>query len=175
MRIRELTNKECFEVLTHLTLGRLACSHDNQPYLVPIYFAYHQRKLYSFAMRGQKIDWMRINPRVCVAVDEIINRYDWMSVIVQGRFEELPDAPEWKLERELAHELLQHEAMWWEPAYVGTAHLGAADELIPIYYRIYIDQVTGRRGIPDPVDTDTLVESATPAKNKNWLKRLLDR
>jgi nitroimidazol reductase NimA-like FMN-containing flavoprotein (pyridoxamine 5'-phosphate oxidase superfamily) len=56
-----------------------------------------------------------------------------MSVIVQGRYEELLDTSEWRLERELAHELLQHQAMWWEPAYVGTAHLDAVDELIPIY------------------------------------------
>lgn len=178
MRIIELTNKECFEALTHLTLGRLACSHDNQPYVVPIHFAYHQRHLYSFATRGQKIDWMRINPLVCVEADEIINRYDWMSVVVQGRYEELLDTPEWKLERKLTHDLLQHEAMWWEPAYVGTAHPGTADELIPIYYRIHIDQVSGRRVKPDPpdtVDAATLVKSSTPSKSKNWLKRLLYR
>src|SRR5689334_3479911 len=138
MRILELTNKECIEVLTRLRLGRLACSRDDQPYLVPIYFAYHGAHLYSFATRGQKIDWMRTNPLVCVEVDDIVNREDWWSVIIQGRYEELLDTPEWKLERELTHDLLEHEAMWWEPAFVRTAHLGAADELIPIYYRINI-------------------------------------
>ena len=157
MLILELTNKECVETLTQLRLGRLACSRDDQPYIVPIYFAYHERHLYSFATRGQKIDWMRTNPRVCVEADEIINRYDWLSVIVQGRYEELPDTPEWEMDRELAYNLLQHEAMWWEPAYVSTAHLGAVDELIPIYYRIHIDQVTGRRARLDPVDGATPV------------------
>ncbi len=167
MRILELTNKECVEALTRLRLGRLACSRDEQPYIVPIYFAFHERHLYSFATRGQKIDWMRINPQVCVEADEIVNRYDWMSVIVQGRYEELPDTPEWKLERELTHDLLQHEAMWWEPAYVRNAHPGAADELIPIYYRIHIDQMTGRRATPDSVDAAALVSPRTAPKSKS--------
>lgn len=163
-------------MLARLDLGRLACSCDNQPYVVPIHFAYHQRHLYSFATRGRKIDWMRINPLVCVEVDEIVNRYDWMSVIVQGRYEELLDTPKWKLERELTHNLLQHEAMWWEPAYVGTAHPGTADELIPIYYRIHIDVVTGRRtksDSPNAVNAATPVKSTMLSKSKTWLKHLL--
>lgn len=172
MQILELTNKECVELLTRLRLGRLACSRDDQPYIVPIYFACHERMLYSFASCGKKIDWMRANPLVCVEADEIINRQDWTSVVVQGRFEELVDAAKWRLERELAHELLQQEAMWWEPAYVRTAHLDAPDELIPIYYRIHIDQMTGRRARPDSADAATLAKSATPS---GWLKRLLHR
>ncbi len=178
MRIRELTNKECLEVLARLTIDRLACSRNDQPYLVPIHFAYHQRHLYSFATHGQKIDWMRTNPLVCVEVDEIVSRSDWMSVIIQGRYEELLDTPEWKLERELTHELLRYEAMWWEPAYVGTAHLDAADELVPIYYHIHIDQVTGRGAKPDPpvpVDAATPVTPAPPTKGKNWLQALWPR
>jgi nitroimidazol reductase NimA-like FMN-containing flavoprotein (pyridoxamine 5'-phosphate oxidase superfamily) len=175
MRILELTYRECVEMLTHLKHGRLACSRDDQPYVVPIYFAYHERHLYSFATRGQKIDWMRTNPRVCVEADEIINREDWMSVIVQGRYEELPDTLEWKPERERAYELLQQEAMWWEPAYVSTAHLDTADELIPIFYRIHIDHVTGRRARPDRVDRATPPEGATAPQSESRLKRLLRR
>lgn len=175
MQILELTNKECIKMLTRVRLGKLACSRDDQPYIVPIYFAYHERHLYSFGTSGQKIDWMRTNPQVCVEVDEIINRQDWTSVIVQGRYEELVDTPEWKPIRELAHDLLQRQAMWWEPAYVRTPHLRAADELVPIYYRIKIDQVTGRRASPDSVATVTLVEPATAPKSESGIKSLLRR
>ena len=175
MLILELSDKECVEALTRLRLGRLACSRADQPYIVPIYFAYHDRHLYTFATRGQKIDWMRINPLVCVEADEIVNHHEWMSVIVQGRYEELLDTSQWKLARELAHELLQHEAMWWEPAYVSTAHLDATDELIPIFYRIHIDQVTGRRARPNPVDAATPLEPATAPPSEGQLKRFLRR
>ncbi|MCI0337721.1 MAG: pyridoxamine 5'-phosphate oxidase family protein [Acidobacteria bacterium] len=175
MLILELTDIECIKVLTRLGLGRLACSHNNQPYVVPIYFAYRQRYLYSFATLGQKIEWMRANPRVCVEADEIINHHHWMSVVVQGHYEELPDTPEWKAQRILAHELLQHRAMWWEPAYVVTAHLDATAELIPIYYRIHIDHVTGRRAMPDPVEAVEPVEPTTTQKSEGWLKSILRR
>jgi uncharacterized protein len=175
MQIFELTNQECIEALTHLRLGRLACSRHDQPYLVPFYFAYHGNHLYSFATRGQKIDWMRANPRVCVETDDIVNHLEWMSVIVQGRYEELSDTPEWKLERELAHRLLQQQPMWWEPAYVGTAHLGTTDQLIPIYFRIHIDHMTGRRAKPDPSRAADEAAAATASSNESWLKRLWHR
>jgi len=72
MLILELTNKECIEMLTRLRFGRVGCSPDNQSYVVPIHFAYHDGHLYSIAAPGQKIEWMRANPLVCVAADEII-------------------------------------------------------------------------------------------------------
>lgn len=175
MRIFELTNKECVEALTHLTLGRLACSRDDQPYIVPVYFAYYQKHLYSVATCGEKINWMRANPQICLETDEIINHCHWLSIIVQGHFEELVDTPEWEMEREMAHELLQRQAMWWEPACLSFTCRGTADELIPIYYRIHIDQMTGRRATPDSIEAVALVESAQSVQRKTRIKNLLRR
>jgi nitroimidazol reductase NimA-like FMN-containing flavoprotein (pyridoxamine 5'-phosphate oxidase superfamily) len=93
MQILALTHRECLETLTRLQFGRLASSRDNQPYLVPIYSAYHHAHLYGFATLGQKIEWMRANPRVCIEADEITAPDHWVSVIVQGRYEELLDPP----------------------------------------------------------------------------------
>jgi nitroimidazol reductase NimA-like FMN-containing flavoprotein (pyridoxamine 5'-phosphate oxidase superfamily) len=175
MLILELTNKECVEILTRLRFGRLGCSRDNQPYIVPINFAYHDRHLYSVAALGQKIEWMRANPLVCVEADEITNHYHWMSVVVRGRYEELLDTPEWKVERELAYALLQRRNMWWEPACVREVHRAAVEQVIPMYYRIHIDQVTGRRARPDPVETVALHEPVTTSRCKGWLKSFLRR
>lgn len=171
MLILELTNKECVEMLTRLSFGRLGCSRDNQPYVVPFNFAYHERHLYSVAALGQKIEWMGTNPLVCVEADEIIDDDHWTSVVVQGRYEELPDTPEWSVERELAYALLQRRVMWWEPACVRETHLVAVEQVIPMYYRIHIDRVTGRRAKPDPVEGVALLEPATTSKWKGWLKR----
>ncbi len=71
MLIRELTRHECLELMTRSRLGRLACAHETQPYIVPIYFAYDNDYLYSFSTVGQKIQWMQANPNVCVEVDEV--------------------------------------------------------------------------------------------------------
>ena len=40
MLIREMTEGECRDMLNRLSFGRLACARDNQPYVVPISFAY---------------------------------------------------------------------------------------------------------------------------------------
>jgi nitroimidazol reductase NimA-like FMN-containing flavoprotein (pyridoxamine 5'-phosphate oxidase superfamily) len=174
MLIFELTNEECVEVLTRLNFGRLGCSRDNQPYVVPFNFAYHERHLYSFATLGQKIEWMRTNPLVCVEADEILDHDHWTSVVVQGRYEELPDTPEGSAERQLAYALLER-AGWWEPACARKTYRVAVEPLVPMYYRIHIDRVTGRRAKPDPVEAAARLEPVTTARWKGWLKSLLRR
>ncbi|WP_397568798.1 pyridoxamine 5'-phosphate oxidase family protein [Schlesneria sp. T3-172] len=146
MLIRELSQEECFRVLRRNRLVRLACAHENQPYLVPVYLGLHEstHSLYGFTTLGQKIEWMRGNPRVCVEADEINGVYDWTSVIITGRFEELGEIPEpndasqrrpersvsgagvqireqdshpvnMSDERQRAWQILQAHPEWWEP------------------------------------------------------------
>jgi nitroimidazol reductase NimA-like FMN-containing flavoprotein (pyridoxamine 5'-phosphate oxidase superfamily) len=69
---------------------------------VPFYFAYNNNSLYSAATVGQKIDWMRKHPLVCVEADEVVSPQEWMSVVVFGRYEELPDTPEYQSNRSWA-------------------------------------------------------------------------
>jgi len=49
MQVSELHSGECYELLARLGFGRLACARKNQPYIVPIYFAYEPHILYGFA------------------------------------------------------------------------------------------------------------------------------
>ncbi len=90
MFIQKMTEAECLSILTRTRLGRLACAHENQPYIVPIYFAYEQPYLYAFTTPGQKVEWMRYNPLVCLEVDEVEDSEHWTSVVIFGRYEELP-------------------------------------------------------------------------------------
>lgn len=96
MLIREMNRKECLRVLAGARLVRLACARENQPYVVPVYLAYHEASgcLYGFTTPGQKVEWMRANPLVCVELDEVGAYDQWVSVIVTGRYEELPETPE---------------------------------------------------------------------------------
>jgi len=148
--IQELTKQASLDLLARSHFGRLGCARVGQPYIVPTYFAYANNYVYSFSTIGQKIDWMRANPLVCLQTDEVVNAEHWVSIIVFGRFEELPDAPEWRSERALAHQLLQKKATWWEPGYVKTIIHGTARPLVPVFYRIHIAHITGHRGSPDP-------------------------
>ena len=85
MEVNEMAAEECKVVLEHASLGRLGCSYENQPYVVPIYFAYDSGYLYVFSTFGQKVKWMRANPKVCVQTDQIENQSEWISVVVNGR------------------------------------------------------------------------------------------
>jgi hypothetical protein len=105
MVITEMNEEECGAFLTSASLGRLGCSLDNQPYVVPIYFAYEPAYIYVLSTFGQKTEWMRANPRVCLEVDEIKDQSQWVSVIANGRYEELPE-PQYTAEREHARKRL---------------------------------------------------------------------
>lgn len=149
MFIHEMSIDECRNALQKANVGRLACARDGQPYTVPINFAFDGTYLYGFTTLGQKIEWMRANPLVCLEVDEIIGENQWMSIVVFGHYEELPDKPEYKRARARAHDFLQKRAMWWEPAYISQKHRDQPHSLLPIFYRIHIEKITGHRATPD--------------------------
>src|SRR5579871_3933811 len=94
MVIKEMSRDQCLEVLSGARLARLACAKDGQPYIVPVYIAYEspddgEPRLYGFTTPGQKVEWMRANPLVCVEVDDVTAPDHWVSVIITGRYEEL--------------------------------------------------------------------------------------
>jgi nitroimidazol reductase NimA-like FMN-containing flavoprotein (pyridoxamine 5'-phosphate oxidase superfamily) len=149
MLIQEITRQESLELRARSQLGRLGCAQGAQPYVVPFYFAYRDNYLYTFSTLGRKIEWMRVNPLVCVEADEVVNSQQWTSVIIFGRYEELPDIPEWQSVRAFAHQLLAQKAVWWEPGYVKTILHGAERPLLPVYYRIHIVEITGHRAASD--------------------------
>jgi uncharacterized protein len=150
MQIQEVGREKCLELLAHLRLGRIACAEEAQPYVVPFYFAYDDGYLYSFSTVGQKIWWMRGNPLVCVQTDEIVSLEEWVSLVIFGRYQELPDTPESKPERDLAYGLLQRKEIWWEPGYSKTIVRGTERPMLPVYFRIQIVQITGHHTAPEP-------------------------
>jgi nitroimidazol reductase NimA-like FMN-containing flavoprotein (pyridoxamine 5'-phosphate oxidase superfamily) len=168
MFIHEMSENECRAALKRASFGRLACARDNQPYVIPTYFASEGYHLYGSSTLGQKIEWMRANPRVCVEIDELTSHDEWMSVIVFGRYEELPNTPENQVVRAQALELLQRRAMWWEPAYVSASQRDMPHSTTPISFRIHIDRITGHRATPDIVGTRTVDADPATAKG-SWL------
>jgi uncharacterized protein len=111
-----MADDECDTALHRVDFGRLACARGGQPYIVPIHFLYDGEHLYGITTRGKKIEWMRSNPLVCLEIDERTGHSQWMSIVVFGRYEELPNTPEYEHARAHALEVLQKRTMWWEPA-----------------------------------------------------------
>jgi uncharacterized protein len=142
MEINEMTREECGAFLEHASIGRLGCSNENQPYVIPIHFAYADGYVYVFSTFGQKVKWMRANPKVCVQTDEIQNQSKWISVIVYGEYEELPE-PQYTAERKHASSLLAKRYRWWLNA-LGQRQMTVGENSIePLFFRVRVQSMSG--------------------------------
>lgn len=187
MLIREMTEEECQRVLAGSRLARLGCAHENQPYVVPVYLAFHQLAsgdacLYGFTTPGQKIAWMRANPLVCVEVDEVTAYDTWASVIATGRYEELhePSVTDGEMggdDRLPAWRILKTLPAWWQPGsavWAARADRDAPEPLVPIYYRIRIGCLTGHEATPDTMPIPDAMPTSGFGRWR-WLRRTLAR
>lgn len=180
MRIEAMTEDECRAVLaSQYAIAHLACARDNQPYIVPIHLHLDGECLYGYSTLGQKIEWMHANPLVCLEVDDVASDWQWASVIVDGRYEELPDTPEHEESRKVAERLFQQHPMWWEPALVP---LPASVPRLPIVFRIRIVRTSGRRAttgdtdlVGDAVQASEGTSEAKPARRLPAVLRRLQR
>jgi len=153
-----MTEEQCHGAFERASFGRLGVSADDQPYLVPVYFAYQTGYVYILSTEGQKIDSMRRNPKVCLAIDDIAGETEWISVIALGHYQELSE-PQFSAERVRARKLLERRPSWWQPAF-AERELKAGTELIdPIFFRIHIDSISGLQAIDE--------NSAKPATHRH--------
>jgi uncharacterized protein len=148
MLIHELSSAECRQILLRTAVGRIACSRADQPYIVPISFAYDRAFdcLFSFSSLGKKIEWMRDNPKVCVEVETVEDRFHWTTLVIFGRYVEISDSPEDRVVRTRALHLLERHEEWWLP---GAAKLKAEERSAVVVYRVNIESVSGRRASRD--------------------------
>lgn len=152
MFVTELSRKECQEILARLGFGRLACARGAQPYIVPVYFAYEGGRLYGFGTMGKKFEWMRDNPQVCVEADEVRDHNHWTSVVVLGRYQELPDLPEFEVLRQQAQAALEKRYLWWQNGFAAAQTRREFNRDIPVFYCVHIEEISGHRASADPVE-----------------------
>ena len=152
MLIEAMSDRECRAMLARTNLARLACALNDQPYIVPIHVDFYDTFVYGFATLGQKIEWMRQNPLVCLEFDEITTAKEWITVVVFGYYEELPDTPELANSRRVAEQLFQRHPVWWEPAAVPIADSPQRNRIL---FRILINRMTGRRASHGPTSYRT--------------------
>lgn len=166
MLIHEMKPQECRELLARVGMGRLGCARNNQPYVVPIYFAYEPDHLYGFSTLGQKIEWMRDNPLVCIEADEVRTHNQWASVVVLGRYEELPKKPEYAESRRQAQSVLEKRAMWWQTGYAASQSRIKPKPAAPIFYCIHIEELSGHSAAPDTIEASLSDGKATRRARK---------
>ena len=143
MRIIEMSQQECKELLKRVSIGRLGCSLDDQPYVVPVGFSYEPDYIYIFSTLGKKIKWMRKNPKVCLQADEIGNRSNWLSVIVTGTYLELRE-PQYTTQLEHALEQLEQYSEWWRNPLAQRREQTRDLSIETVFFRIDIGAMSGR-------------------------------
>lgn len=89
--IGTLSEQEIDAILRRQRIGRLACSLNDRPYVVPISYAYDGAYVYGYTAPGRKLETMRQQPQVCFEVDEITHDSCWHTVVAEGEFEELDE------------------------------------------------------------------------------------
>jgi uncharacterized protein len=115
---------------------------------VPVSFAYEPEYLYVFSTFGQKVKWMRQNPKVCLQAGEIGNHSNWTSVVVNGKFLELQE-PQYTAEKERARQRLAQSAGWWLTAIAERREQVGDLAVAPIFFRIEVASMTGLRSMPE--------------------------
>lgn len=125
------------------SVAHLGCHAGGRTYVVPVAYAYRDGACYGHMSDGLKLRMLRVNPSVCLEVEDVRGLSQWDSVIAWGTFEELSgDAA-----REGA-------ALFMRRAHVSlTGREPTGDEVgrlvdavlrDGIVYRIRLDERTGR-------------------------------
>ena len=149
MLITKLRSGECRKLLARVGFGRLACVSNSRPYIVPIYFSYEAECLYCFSTLGRKIEWMRENPLVCVEVDEIVAHDHWVSVVALGHYLEFSNSPKDAKGQAYARSLIERRSLWWQSGYSAVQVRRQRKPVVPVFYCIQIEEMTGIRASPD--------------------------
>lgn len=141
-----LTVNEMHNVLSSQVIGRLACTENDQPYIVPVTYCYDGKFIYGQMNEGMKLNILRKNPNTCFEVDMMTDMANWQSVIVFGQFEELEGA-----DAEKARKILFNNVFTLMTS--STIHIHEHEEKTELddsnrikrhMYRIRVQKMTGR-------------------------------
>ena len=140
IEILEMRDDEMYDLLGRVGYGHLACSQNDQPYVVPIYFAYDGDSIFIYTTEGKKSASMDNNPKVCLQVEEFLANSMWRSVVVIGEAKRLRD----QTERESAIELIRKQNPSLMPALAIKWSNDWIRKNVEAVYRIHISSMTGR-------------------------------
>ena len=143
IEIQELNTSAIEQFLERADYGHLACSLNDQPYVVPIHFAYSKPFFYIYTTEGKKSEILDQNPSVCLQLEEVKDNSHWISVIIYGEAERL-------VQDDLKNEAIR-EVVNRNPTLTPAVSIHWMDnwvrENIEAVYRIIPTDITGRATI----------------------------
>lgn len=143
--IGSLTKNQCERILLGSMIGRIGCYSAGKTYVVPITYVFDNGYIYARSKEGMKVKMMRKNAQVCFQVDQIDSMTNWRSVILWGKFEELKSpAQQEKAVRIFVNGIEAFHTSESVKPDIGTLENSPHKEKKPVFYRISIDEITGR-------------------------------
>jgi len=142
-----LTNEQIENIIQSQSHGRLACTEDNKPYIVPVCYGYDGKNMYCQSKQGKKINILRKNPNICFQVDIITNMNNWQSVIIYGTFEELAEEEALQARSLLFDKVLTLMTKTVIHSFEHTNHNRLIDDsnrIKDVMFKINIQETTGR-------------------------------
>ncbi len=143
IQVEEPSNAEINQILSRVGYGHLACSRDDQPYVVPVHYAFLNGEIFIYTTEGKKFEIIQANPLVCLQVEEVTDNQHWASVIVEGVAEQITKPAE----REKAVKLVVAVNPTLTPAISIRWMDSWVRENIEVVYRITPTTTSGRRTV----------------------------
>jgi uncharacterized protein len=143
VEIEEMLAKDVREVLARIGYGHLACCEGDEPYVVPIHYAFNGEDVYIYTTEGKKSEILRKNSKICLQAEEVESNENWTSVMVFGEAAQLVD--EDKRQEALAlilkgnPRLTPAISIRWMDSWVR--------ENVEAIYRIRVRSLSGRRTV----------------------------
>lgn len=136
------------EILKQNFVGHLAFIDGAHPYVLPITYWYDPtaEQIISYASDGHKTRSMRLNPSVCLCVDEILSVSEWRSVLVHGEYQEIKGSDAKFLLHRFAEGVKEviSQKEHKNPQFIHEFSSKMQSEKTPIVYRLKITEMTGR-------------------------------
>ncbi len=143
LKVEDMPPAEMHALLQRESFGHLGCARDGRPYVVPMHYAYDGKELYFFTTEGMKTQFIEVNPKVCLQVEEITDSTHWRSVMVIGKAEQLTNAEE--TQRAMKHITERNPSL--TPA-ISATQLDALGRAVDIaLYRIIPELIDGRKTV----------------------------
>ncbi len=143
---KELTKSEITGILQSQNIGRLGCSDDKHPYVIPITYYFDGKQIYCQSEEGKKIKIMRKNPNVCLQIDIVNSMRSYKSIIIYGKFEELTNEEALEASKLLEENIfvILTRSRIHQFEHQEKSEIDDKDRIKTITFRIKIIEMTGR-------------------------------
>ncbi|HCA59485.1 MAG TPA: pyridoxamine 5'-phosphate oxidase family protein [Blastocatellia bacterium] len=162
IEVVEMRMSEIEQLLDEVNYGHLGCSQNGMPYVVPVHFAWAKPVIYIYTTEGKKAEIIRGNPKACLQLEDVKNKRDWRSVIVQGEAAQVTDHEErekaLKLVAEINPTLTPAVSIRWMDSWVR--------ENIEVILKLTPTVMTGRFSVDRQGDEVPMVPAGSPGSTK---------